>query len=321
MAKHGKMTSTINENVTRACKITSAEKRRDDCPYKTRSKMHKVTSEVYTENEHISEKLGSGNAVTKFVFKCPSYMIDRESTPGMLNYDNDDDLDVDRDREGIISIEHSVSTELNLVGLQVWRGAFLLADYVLSHPDSFRNQIILELGSGVGLTSIVASYLAKEIICTDINVGGILNLIKRNFLRNHKYVKSNYRIEEVNFLNVEWSKKLEERLQSANIILAADVIYDDKITDGFVRTLTKLLRTKKNKTVYIALEKRYVFTVADLDTSAPMYEEFLQSVEKYKINWSVDYINIDFPRYFKYDRVKHMVLMKIQNNARSIVYA
>jgi len=62
--------------------------------------------------------------------------------------------------------EHSVSTELNLVGLQVWRGAFLLADYILSHPDLFKDQTILELGSGVGLTSIVASYLAKEVICT-----------------------------------------------------------------------------------------------------------------------------------------------------------
>lgn len=56
----------------------------------------------------------------------------------------------------------------------------------------------------------------------DVNVGGILDLIKRNFLKNHMYVRSNYYIEEVNFLNTEWSKKLEERLQSANIILAAD---------------------------------------------------------------------------------------------------
>lgn len=283
--------------------------------------MHKVTSEIYTENDRISEKLDSGNAVTKFAFKCPSYMIEAESTIRTVNYDSDDDLDVDRDKEGVILIEHSVSTELSLVGLQVWRAALLLADYILSHSDSFRNQIVLELGSGVGLTSIVASYLAKEVICTDINVGGILNLIKRNFLRNHTYVRSNYHIEEVNFLNTEWSKKLEERLQSADIILAADVIYDDKITNGFVQTLTKLLHTKKKKMIYIALEKRYVFTVSELDTTAPMYEEFLRCVEKYKMNWSVDYINIDFPRYFKYDRVKHLILMKIQNNTRSVVYA
>ncbi|XP_012231614.2 methyltransferase-like protein 22 isoform X2 [Linepithema humile] len=282
--------------------------------------MHKITSEIYTENDDISEKLDDGNAVTKFAFKCPSYMIDSQTEA--LNYDSDEDLDIERDREGIILIEHSVSTELNLVGLQVWRGALLLADYILSYPDLFKDQTILELGSGVGLTGIVASYLAKEVICTDISVGGILNLIERNFLRNHTYIKSGYHVEEVNFLNLEWSKKLEKRLQGANVILAADVIYDEKITDGFVRTLSKLLCTKKRKIVYVALEKRYVFTIADLDTTAPMYEEFLRCIEKYRsTNWSVDYINIDFPRYFRYDRVKHLVLMKIQNNMKSIAYA
>lgn len=176
--------------------------------------MHKVTSEIYTENNHISERLDSGSkfvwrifrfstdkqhlmriltlpqlvsdAVTKFTFKCPSYMIEAESTTGTVNYDSDDDLDVKRNKEGVILIgiginyrvflykyiqwivftEHSVSTELSLVGLQVWRAALLLADYIMSHSDSFRNQVILELGSGVGLTSIVASYLVKEVICT-----------------------------------------------------------------------------------------------------------------------------------------------------------
>ncbi|RLU18044.1 hypothetical protein DMN91_010286 [Ooceraea biroi] len=284
--------------------------------------MHKVTSEIHAEDHRTSEKLYGGNAVTKFVFKYPSYMIDSsESAAGKLSCDSDDDLDVDRDREGVLMIEHSVSTELDLVGLQVWRGALLLADYILSHSELFRNQTILELGSGVGLTSIVASHLAKEVICTDINVGGIIDLIRRNFLTNLACIKSAYRIDEVNFLNLTWSRRLEERLQSASVILAADVIYDDKITDGFVRTLSKLLYTKKEKTVYIALEKRYVFTVTDLDTTAPMYEDFLRCIEKYRMNWSVDYVNIDFPRYFKYDRVKHLVLMRIQNNARSIAYA
>jgi hypothetical protein len=94
------------------------------------------------------------------------------------------------------------------------------------------------------LTSIVASYIAKEVICTgnanvlspiakpsfifvylpisDIDVGSIINLIKRNFLRNHAYVKSTYRVEEVDFLNLTWSRKLEEKLQNANVILASD---------------------------------------------------------------------------------------------------
>jgi hypothetical protein len=118
------------------------------------------------------------------------------------------------------------------------------------------------------------------------------------------------------------NNKCQTKRKNDNDIVPAIfvVIYDDKITDGFVRTLSKLLYTKKKKTVYIALEKRYVFTIADLDTIAPMYEEFLRCIEKYKMNWSIDYINIDFPRYFKYDRVKDLVLMKVQNNVRSITY-
>lgn len=64
--------------------------------------------------------------------------------------------------------EYSVSTELQLVGLQIWRGALVLADYILSHPHLFEKITILELGSGVGLTSIVASSLANEIICTGV---------------------------------------------------------------------------------------------------------------------------------------------------------
>lgn len=62
--------------------------------------------------------------------------------------------------------EHSISTALNLVGLQVWRGAFLLADYILHNANLFHGQTVLELGSGVGLTSIVAGMFAKEVICT-----------------------------------------------------------------------------------------------------------------------------------------------------------
>lgn len=57
---------------------------------------------------------------------------------------------------------------------------------------------------------------------SDINIGGILRLIERNFLRNRAHVRCSYRIEEVNFLDLGWSTRLEERLQNANIILAAD---------------------------------------------------------------------------------------------------
>lgn len=57
------------------------------------------------------------DAVTKFAFKCPSYMIGAKSTAGTLNYDSDDDLDVDRDREEVILI----GTELYLSCILVYK--------------------------------------------------------------------------------------------------------------------------------------------------------------------------------------------------------
>ncbi|XP_078039800.1 methyltransferase-like protein 22 [Augochlora pura] len=274
---------------------------------------HTVTSEIFTENKNSFIELNNGTAISSFIFKCPSYMIKPNCANYILPHDSDDDVDIDRQKEEKLMIEHRTTTKLQHVGLQVWRGALLLADYILSNPDLFKDKTVLELGAGVGLTSIVASFLAKEVICTDVDVEGILKLIRRNFVRNIAYVKSKIYVKELDFLNSTWPTFYKKRMDEATIILAADVIYDENITKGFVRTLKTLLSSEIPKTIYIALEKRYVFTTANMDTTAPMYEEFLKHIDTEKQNWHIEYIKIDFPRYFKYDRLKQMILMKIQN--------
>lgn len=94
------------------------------------------------------------------------------------------------------------------------------------------------------------------------------------------------------------------------------VIYDDELTDGLVDTIRKLLMPGKTKRdIYIALEKRYVFTVADLDIVPPCYEYFLAGIEKLRWanGWTVTNIPIDFPQFFNYVRCKELVLLKISN--------
>lgn len=80
--------------------------------------------------------------------------------------DDDGDFILKRTRKGFIEIEHKRTTVLNLVGLQVWRGALLLADFIITNRKQLANKKILEVGSGVGLTSIVAGKYCKEVICT-----------------------------------------------------------------------------------------------------------------------------------------------------------
>lgn len=67
----------------------------------------------------------------------------------------------------IILSEHKNRTSLNMVGMQVWRSALLMSDFIMENRDIFTNeQVILELGSGVGLTGIVAAMYCKEVIFT-----------------------------------------------------------------------------------------------------------------------------------------------------------
>lgn len=70
----------------------------------------------------------------------------------------------------------------------------------------------------------------------------------------------------------------------------------------------------KSKQIYIAMEKRYVFTVADLDTVAPCYEHFMRCISDKICSskpWKLETIPIDFPQYFEYERVKDLILMKL----------
>lgn len=69
--------------------------------------------------------------------------------------------------KSISYIEHINRTSLNMVGMQVWRSALLMGDFILENRHIFTgDQIVLELGSGVGLTGIVAAMYCKEIIFT-----------------------------------------------------------------------------------------------------------------------------------------------------------
>ncbi|XP_058130389.1 methyltransferase-like protein 22 isoform X2 [Anopheles ziemanni] len=243
------------------------------------------------------------------------------ASPLPIEIDKDGDLIVERQKRGVIEIEHRKSTKLDLVGLQIWRGALLLADYIFHNERKFKQSHILELGSGVGLTSIVASMYAREVICTDIDIGGLLDLIRGNLQRNSHLANPHCRVDvsELDFKvsYQDYPRQLKDRLQHIQYVIAADVIYDDDITEAFVRTIVGLLlKLPKLKAIYIALEKRYVFTLEDMDSVAPCYDYFLNYFQKrnnrFGVNrWKLINVCIDFPRYFDYEKVKDLVLLKI----------
>ncbi|XP_067612629.1 methyltransferase-like protein 22 [Eurosta solidaginis] len=288
--------------------------------------MYKVKSEIYEETNYSTIKVDNGRVLSKFKFTYPPE-VDAETTITLhngINTDKDGDLVVKRKahakRSGVIQIEHSEATELRLVGLQVWRGALLLADYIFHKHEEFCNMSVLELGAGVGLTSIAAAIYSSNVVCTDVNVGGILDLIRANIKHNTELFKipNSINVLEFDFLQPlqDYSGELLETIDNCDVVVAADVIYDDTLTDAFINVMDTLFERgnliRKGKTIYIALEKRYVFTLAEMDTVAPMFEYFLRkSMHK---SWKIEYIATDFPQYFEYERSRHLVMLKVTYN-------
>ncbi|XP_037783402.1 methyltransferase-like protein 22 isoform X2 [Penaeus monodon] len=214
-------------------------------------------------------------------------------------------------KEGVLLIEQQSATTLDLVGEQVWRGALLLADFIFHHPEIFKNANILELASGVGLTSIVASMTAKKVLVTDVDRGDIFSLIDRNFKRNKALVKAETLVKEIDFDNHATIDENSESLKDISIILAADIIYHNQLTDLFFKTVLRLMSEPPNKILYVAQEKRYVFSFAFC------YEYFLDRIEWLRsqnsstINWTIEEVPIDFKQYFVYEKSQNLVLWKI----------
>lgn len=161
-------------------------------------------------------------SITEFPFRYPNN-TETEENPTVV--DADGDLILSRKRCASIQIEHRRSTNLSLVGLQVWRGALLLADFLFHNRKKFAAKRLLEMGSGVGLTSIAgAIHTEQDIVCTDIDLGGLLNLIRSNVALNKSIMNNRISVHvmELNFENRKWSEKLRKAVCDSNVIIAAD---------------------------------------------------------------------------------------------------
>lgn len=74
----------------------------------------------------------------------------------------------------------------------------------------------------VNIASISTKY---PTIVSDINMGGILDLIKLNAKYNKKLVKSQFKVMPLDFTDTAWSPALLTEVKQASIIIAADGMY------------------------------------------------------------------------------------------------
>ena len=209
--------------------------------------------------------------------------------------ENDGDFPIRKRRRNAVSNVVGIAcssykeTELENVGLQLWNGCFLLADYIITNRQILGNKVIFELGAGVGFIGVVLKYIVKHqgAIITDYK-DSIISLASNNITTNKNKLVANTLLplsndisnnlltnlvecrlfdwkEAFNPFNLDychsgWTLGDRDLLNSHPVLyLAADVIYDDILTIHFFSKLGQMI--KSNEELVLTIEKRINFSL------------------------------------------------------------
>lgn len=261
----------------------------------------------------------SSIATTLFTDMEEGEVISEDNSYAETTFDISGDAEVGIPGPLSITLEHCVSSSVEMVGLQLWRGAFLLSDFLLAHPSLLAGKKVLELAAGTGLTAVTAGIMAQSVTATDVDRGDILPLLDRNGKRNLNLMTNcKWNVKEIDFFWEDWTEDIETVVSDCEIVLAADVVYDKDITKHFFKTLIKVLSSAP-KVAFIAIEKRQR-TGSEGGVVAPNFEYFLENLSqlhlskpKENVTLQVTREEINFPQYFKYTRVLELTLWKIES--------
>ncbi|XP_020109393.1 methyltransferase-like protein 22 isoform X2 [Ananas comosus] len=231
------------------------------------------------DNAECSILAEKNNSAVHGNVECSDH-CDKDPSSDILTVDNDGDLVVSRRRNKtkkcltyVMAIKHNITSSLRNVGLQVWRASLVLTDYVLHRSFTscdFNGITAIELGAGTGLVGIALARVAGWLKFDETEV----HVRELDWRESWPPLIGKFDLLSQPRSRYSWTSAEIEEAERAVVLLAADVIYSDNLTDLFFGTLEKLMSHGSEKVLYLALEKRYNFSMEELDVVANGYEHF-----------------------------------------------
>jgi predicted nicotinamide N-methyase len=114
---------------------------------------------------------------------------------------------------------------------EIWPSALAMSKFILENAELIKGKKIIEIGAGLGLPSIVASKLCKEIVITDY-LEDALTFAEKNAKMND--------CNNMKFQVLDWRNILMSN-QKYDIILASDVAYEKRFFDELPTAFLNLM--------------------------------------------------------------------------------
>ncbi len=97
----------------------------------------------------------------------------------------------------------------------IWPSSEVLANFIYDYD--FKNKRILEVGCGIGLSSLILNHLNADITATDYHPEA------ENFLDINTQLNKD---SEIPFVRTSWSDEFIENLGKFDIIIGSDLLYE-----------------------------------------------------------------------------------------------
>ena len=147
-----------------------------------------------------------------------------------------------------------------MTGQVIWPASYLLVHYLMNVRESLQNEDVLEVGSGTGITGLVAAICSKSVVVTDYN-DIVLELLDHN-ARENTVPGSKCVCKKLDW--TEESSRATFPAHSYKLIIGSDVVYWYNMIIPLLETVDYLLSLEPGSRFILAFKHRAANTEAHL---------------------------------------------------------